>query len=145
MFLALLAPVALASVAYAADLKPAQEEAKTKFDVMAKSMTTEINAACGTKFDTIKTDFENYDASHFTRQAPGTVCSELTYDLKEICKSAPYKKALQSKIKTVSCMMKASSGPQLEVTRGGVVLHLNQDQSASGAVGINVIKAALDK
>ena len=72
---AVLCALFASSVAFAADLKPSQEEAKTAFDKQWKAILEEVNAACGTKFDAVQTDFENWDKKNFVRTTAGTACS----------------------------------------------------------------------
>ena len=139
----------VSSFAFAADLKPSQEEEKTAFDKQWKSILDEVNTACGTKFDAVKTDFENWDKKNFVRARAGTACSTLSYALKEICKSAPFKKAVESKVKELSCAFtgattdKKNSKANFELKGGVLTLHLDQDQGGSGAV--EAIKEFLDK
>jgi len=143
--LALSALSLTASIAYAVDLKPFQEEAKTKFDSQASDFVTEINTACGTKFGPIKSDFENFDPKNFSGKQPGTVCSETAYNLGEICKVPAYKKAVVAKIKGLACLTKPTTGPGIDFPGGVLTQHMNKDKSTSGSDGQNLIKAFLDK
>lgn len=143
--LALATSLIAASVAYAADLKPFQEEAKEKFDSQATSFITEINTACGTKFGPIKSDFENFDPKNFASKQAGTACSETAYNMGELCKVAAYKKAVVAKIKGIACLTKPSKGPAIDFPGGVLTQHMNQDKSTAGGDGINLIKAFLDK
>jgi hypothetical protein len=132
-----------ASLAVAADLKPFQEEAKIKFDKQAKDLVADVNAACGTKFATIGSDFENFDPKSFTRQQPGSVCSSFTYSLKELCKSEPYKKAFAAKVKDIACLN--APGALVEMKGATLANHMSQDKSAAGGEALKTIKAFLDK
>jgi hypothetical protein len=131
--------IACASLAYAADLKPFQEEAKTKFEKQATGLLSDVNAACGTKIAKIDSDFENFDAKNFSRSQPGSVCSSMTYAIKEACKSEPYKKAFAKKVTGLSCL--TAPGTLMEMKGATLVNHMNQDKSPSTAD----LKAMLDK
>ena len=145
-----LACTLFASLSFAADLKPGQEEAKIKFDKQAASLVTEVNAACGTAFKTIESDFENYDKADFNRNPPGSICSTMTYAAKTVCASAPYKKAFAAKIKGLACVM---GGNKLEpkdykarfFVKDGVFT-MKMDRDGSGGIeATDLLKAELDK
>ena len=145
-----LACTLFASLSFAADLKPGQEEAKIKFDKQAASLVTEVNAACGTAFKTIESDFENYDKADFNRNPPGAICSMITYAAKTACASAPYKKAFAAKIKGVSCLMGGNkTDPKDMASRVFVkdgVLTYKMDRDGSGGIEATaILKAELDK
>lgn len=145
-----LACALVSSLSFAADLKPVQEEAKGKFDKQAADLVTDVNAACGTSFQSITTDFENYDKADFNRNPPGAICSTLTYAVKTVCASAPYKKAFATKIKGLACVM---GGNKLDpkdfksrffVKDGVFTMKMDRD-GAGGIEATNLLKAELDK
>ena len=138
------------SFVFAADLKPGQEEARVKFDKQAADMVKDVNAACGTNFTTIATDFENFDKADFNRNPPGAVCSTLTYAVKTTCNSAPYKKAFASKIKGLACMMGGNkTEPKDFKSRFFVkdgVFTFKMDRDGSGGIEATaLLKEELDK
>lgn len=146
----LLAALLTSTLAFAADLKPGQEEAKAAFDKQWKSLLADINTACGTKLDAVKTDFESYEKKNFTRATPGTVCSTLSYAMIQTCKSEPYKKAVVAKVKNLSCLFTGSNKDtkdgkeNLTLDGDTLTLRLDQDRTASG-VAVQTLKEALDK
>jgi hypothetical protein len=130
---------------FAADLKPVQEEAKLAFEKQMKSIVAEVNAACGTAFTEVKTDFENYDKKNFTQMPPGQTCSRLTYAMLTVCKSEPYKKAVASKVKGLSCDMKQTDKSAFEVSGGVFTHHMVNGKQVTGIDATNALKADLDK
>ncbi len=138
------------SFVFAADLKPGQEEAKAKFDKQAADLVKDVNAACGTAFTTITTDFENFDKADFNRNPPGAVCSTLAYAVKTACSSAPYKKAFASKIKGLACLMGGNkTEPKDFKSRFFVkegVFTFKMDRDGSGGIeATGLLKEELDK
>lgn len=138
------------SFVFAADLKPGQEEAKLKFEKQAADLIKDVNAACGTSFTSIATDFENYDKADFNRNPPGAICSTLTYAVKTTCNSAPYKKAFAAKIKGLACLMGGNkTQPKDFAARYFVkdgVFTMKMDRDGSGGIeATGLLKAELDK
>jgi len=129
----------------AADLKPFQEEAKAAFDKQMKSIVAEVNEACGTSFSEVKADFENYDKKNFPQMPPGQTCSTLTYAMKTTCQSAPYKKAVATKIKGLSCTMKPGAKNAFDFGGGVFTYNMVGEKQPSGIDATNALKAELDK
>lgn len=97
--------VSMAWVAVAADdLKPAQEEAKEKFDTEIAASVTAMNEKCGTKV-TVKSDFQNFKASDWENVSFPSFCTSATDAITALCEARPaYKKALAKKLTGVSCL-----------------------------------------
>ena len=138
------------SLVIGADLKPGQEEAKIKFDKQAADLVNDVNAACGTNFKEIASDFENYDKADFNRNPPGSICSMITYAAKTTCASAPYKKAFASKIKGIACVMGGNKTDPKDVkarvfVKDGVLTYKMDRDGAGGIEATAIIKAELDK
>lgn len=144
------AALALASsFAVAADLKPFQEEAKARFDKQAADLLKDVNAACGTSFSNIATDFEHFDKADFNRNPPGAVCSTMTYAVKQACASPAYKKAFVAKVKGLACVMGGNqTDPKDFKARFFVkdgVWTFKMDRDGSGGIqAAELLKAALD-
>ncbi|MDP3234383.1 MAG: hypothetical protein Q8S33_10185 [Myxococcales bacterium] len=130
---------------FAADLKPVQEEAKAAFDKQMKSIVAEVNTACGTSFVDVTSDFENYDKKNFPQMPPGQTCSSITYALKTVCKSEPYKKAVMAKVKGLSCLMKAGSKTPYEFPAGVFTYNMVLEKQPTGIDATNALKTELDK
>ena len=137
------ASLSFAAVAFAADLKPGQEEAKNKFDSTMKPLVTELNAQCGTTLDGVRSDFESYDKAGFVQMPPAQKCTTLTYAVKTTCQSAPYKKAFAKKVKTIACLM--GDGNPFELVGDVFTYRMGSKSSANGIDATNALKAALDK
>jgi hypothetical protein len=100
----MLAVCFLSSFAFAQDLKPAQEEAKEKFETEIADSVTALNEKCGTKI-VVKADFENFKDADWAGTSYSSYCSGVTDALGEMCASRPaYKKVLSKKLTGVSCL-----------------------------------------
>lgn len=137
--------VLLSSTVFAADLKPFQEEAKAAFDNQMKTIVAEVNTACGTSFVGVESDFENFDKKNFAQMPPGQTCSAITYALKTVCKSEPYKKVVMAKVKGLSCLMKAGSKSAFEFPSGVFTYNMVREKPPSGIDATNALKTELDK
>jgi hypothetical protein len=93
-----------ASFAFAEDLKPAQEEAKEKFEKRVAPSVKGMNDKCGTSLE-IKTDFENFQSADWKGTSFGAFCATAADAVAEMCASRPaYKKALSKRLAGVSCL-----------------------------------------
>lgn len=104
--LALTAVLGLSSLALAEEpeLKPAQEEAKAKFDEAMEDPLKNLNTKCGTKV-TVKTDFQNFKADAWTGMSFPSWCTAVVDGLASMCADRPaYKKVLAKKLTSVSCL-----------------------------------------
>ncbi len=132
--------------AAAADLKPFQVEAKEAFDEQMKNIVAELNTACGTKFTDVKSDFEAFDKANFRQMPPGQTCSQLTYAVKETCKSPAYQKALQSKVKGLACLTAPAAADAKDTfTMVDGVFTYRMTLKGGGLDATKALKAELDR
>lgn len=93
-----------ASTAFAQDLKPAQEEAKAKFDEAMEEPLKVMNERCGTKV-TLKSDYENFKDSEWTGMGYYAWCQPVVDTISSMCADRPaYKKVLSKKLTGISCL-----------------------------------------
>lgn|GEM_PF-1554179 len=98
-----LAALFASTLAFAADLKPAQEEAKAKFDEAMEEPLKALNEKCGTKV-TVKSDYENYKEADWAGRSYYSWCEPAMSAITQMCADRPaYKKAL-SKLSGFSCL-----------------------------------------
>ncbi len=146
----LLVPALLLSTTALADLKPFQEEAKQKFDAhLAKVLAEDVNPACGTSFKDVASDFEHYKKEDFPRNPVNSVCTTLTYALKTVCGTPAYKKAVQSKIKGLSCVMGGNATDPKDFkarffVKDGVWTFKMDSDGSGGIEATAILKAHLD-
>jgi hypothetical protein len=143
--------VALSTTALAQDLKPFQEEAKGKFDnQLNKIVKEDVNGACGTAFEGVKTDFQNFKKEDFPRSTAGTLCTTLTYAMGEVCKVPAYKKVMAAKLKGLSCLMGGNATDPKDVkariyVKDGVFTYKMNADGGGGIEATNILKAFLDQ
>ncbi len=104
--LAIAAALGLSTFAFAdePDLKPAQEEAKAKFDEAIEEPLKDMNAKCGTKV-TVKTDYQNFKGDEWSGMAFYSWCNAVPEAIGSMCADRPaYKKALAKKLTSISCL-----------------------------------------
>lgn len=88
-----------------AELKPAQEEAKEKFDTEVVDGLKSMNDKCGTKV-TIKTDFEHFKEADWSGTSVSSYCTSVTQAIGAMCEARPaYKKIIAKKLTGVSCLV----------------------------------------
>ena len=93
-----------ASTAFAQDLKPAQEEAKGKFDEAMEEPLKAMNEKCGTKV-AMKTDYENYKEADWKGRSFYSWCQPAVDTIASMCADRPaYKKVLSKKLTGISCL-----------------------------------------
>ncbi|MEO7243192.1 MAG: hypothetical protein ABIW85_09805 [Variovorax sp.] len=133
-----------ATAAFAADLKPVQEEARAYFDSQAPELASDVNTECGTKYPTIETDFENFEKATVPG-VPGTLCSTMTWAVKEACKSAPYKKAVAAKVNGLACLVGAppAGAKPLDLNKGTLTYYMRTGGLRNDAV--KTIKDMMDR
>lgn len=123
------AAVSLSALCLAADLKPAQEEAKDKFDTETADSLKALNEKCGTKV-TLKSDFENFKGDEWSGTSYPSYCSAVLDGLASMCEDRPaYKKALSKKLTGVSCLF-AGGKPQAkdEATNAATMKNMSFDK-----------------
>lgn len=99
-----LALAVFAAPAFAQDLKPAQEEAKAKFDEAMEEPLKAMNEKCGTKV-TMKADYENYKEDEWSGRAFYSWCQPAVDTITSMCADRPaYKKVLAKKLTGMSCL-----------------------------------------
>jgi len=92
------------ALAFAVDLKPAQEEAKAKFDEAMADPMKALNEKCGTKV-TIKSDYENYKEADWAGSGYYGWCQPAVEAITAMCEERPaYKKAISKKLTGFSCL-----------------------------------------
>lgn len=92
------------ALAFAVDLKPAQEEAKAKFDEAMEAPMKALNEKCGAKV-TLKSDYENYKEAEWTGSGYYGWCAPAAEAIASMCESRPaYKKVLSKKLTGFSCL-----------------------------------------
>ena len=92
------------ALAFAVDLKPAQEEAKAKFDEAMEAPLKALNEKCGTKV-TMKSDYENYKESEWSGSSYYSWCDGAVEAIATMCESRPaYKKVLSKKLTGFQCL-----------------------------------------
>jgi hypothetical protein len=97
--------LSLSALAFAEiELKPAQEEAKEKFENEIADAVKAMNEKCGTKV-VVKTDFQNFKEADWSGTSVSSYCVPVAETLAEMCESRPaYKKVLSKKLTGVSCL-----------------------------------------
>lgn len=136
-----LAFVLTAAPAFAQDLKPAQEEAKAKFDEAMEEPMKALNEKCGTKA-TIKADYENYKDSEWSGRSFYSWCQPAIETITSMCAERPaYKKVLAKKLTSVSCLFAGVKPPQkddgssgftlrnMSFDKGVFTFHIHKDQA----------------
>lgn len=87
------------------ELKPAQEEAKDKFDAEIADAVKTMNEKCGTKV-VVKTDFEHFKEAEWSGTSVSSYCSSVTQAIGAMCEARPaYKKILAKKLTGVACLV----------------------------------------
>lgn len=96
---------AAASFAAEPELKPAQEEAKGKFDEAIEAPLKDLNEKCGTKIATVKSDYENFKDADWSGRAFYSYCPDAVTAIASMCEARPaYKKAIAKKLTGVACL-----------------------------------------
>jgi hypothetical protein len=81
------------------DLKPAQEEAKEKFEKEMEDELAKMNEKCGTKVATPKVDWKNFTADAFKGLSlSGYAQAALIDSLSSLCDKPAYKKVITKKV-----------------------------------------------
>ncbi len=107
-----LAFVLTAVPAFAQDLKPAQEEAKAKFEEAMEEPLKAMNEKCGTKV-AIKTDYENYKEAEWKGRSFYSWCQPAVDTIASMCADRPaYKKVLAKKLTGMSCLFAGVKPPE---------------------------------
>lgn len=147
-----------ASQVAAQDLKPAQEEAKAKFDKEVDAALKEMNAACGTSA-TVKSDFQNFSPAAWKNISVPVWCKNVISSVTYICKNQPpYKKAIARDLKGFDCTfqgipaksdqdkLNTYSERHLEFSNGTFTVRMNPEHRSNiDKAAETVIKKALDK
>jgi hypothetical protein len=92
------------SLAFAEDLKPAQEEAKEKFQNETEEALKAMNDKCGTKI-VVTTDFNNFKEEAWAGTSYSSYCAGPIGAIGAMCEARPaYKKILAKKLTGVACI-----------------------------------------
>ena len=132
--------VALLSSAALADeeLKPAQEEAKAKFEQELEDSLKATNEKCGTTL-TIKSDFQNFKTAEWDHASVSSPCQEVVDAIGSMCDRPAYKKVIAKKLTAVACVFTGvkpaekkdgSNGRtlrNLSLDKGTFTLHMDKD------------------
>ncbi len=132
----------LSAIAFAEEeLKPAQEEAKAKFDEAMEDPLKALNEKCGTTA-TMKTDFQNFKESEWANTSYPAFCKPVLSTIASMCESRPaYKKIIGKKLTQVQCIFagvkpKEKKDGSNEYTlrnmsfeKGAFVFRMHKDQS----------------
>lgn len=157
MYRATLAALAVSTAASAADLKPVQEEAQARFQKDVQTNLDAVNAACGTSFKEVQSDFENYKAADFPAMHPGQVCQSMLLGVKMTCGSAAYKKAVAKQVKGLACLFagvkkdlpadreNTREKANLSLDKGVFTYRLDPAHAGAAIAADQVLRAALDK
>ncbi len=140
------AVLSMSCLAFAAEpepeLKPAQEEAKGKFDEALADPLKALNEKCGTRITTVKTDYENFKEADWPNTAFYTWCPSAIEAITSMCESRPaYKKVISKKLTGISCLFagvkpKEKKDGSNEYTlrnmsfeKGVFIFHIEKDES----------------
>jgi len=94
----------VSSFAFAEDLKPAQEEAKAKFDEALEEPLKLMNEKCGTKV-AVKSDYENFKEADWSGRSYYSWCEPVVSAIATMCADRPaYKKVISKKLTGISCL-----------------------------------------
>lgn len=105
VFIAAVLSFSFAAFAAEPELKPAQEEAKGKFDEAVADPLKALNEKCGTKITTVKTDYENFKEADWPNTAFYSWCPGAIEAITSMCEARPaYKKAIGKKLTGISCL-----------------------------------------
>lgn len=150
------AVLSLSALAFAAELKPAQEEAQDKFNEETADSLKALNEKCGTKV-TLKTDFENFKGDEWSGTSYPSYCTAVLDTLASMCADRPaYKKALGKKLTSVSCLFAGAKGPakdenynvtttkNMSFEKGTFTFHMLKDLSNLSDNAKAVIEKALN-
>ncbi len=119
---ALVLSLSALSLAAEVELKPAQEEAKDKFEAEIADSVKAMNEKCGTKV-TVKADFQNYKDADWSGTSVSSYCSSIPNTLASMCESRPaYKKAISKKLTGVSCLFTGVKPAQKDDGSNGATL-----------------------
>lgn len=105
LFVAVVLSLSSFAVAAEPELKPAQEEAKEKFDTELEGALKTLNEKCGTKLKTAKSDYENFSTELWSGRSHYSYCPDAISAVAAMCAERPaYAKAIGKKLTAVSCL-----------------------------------------
>lgn len=120
------------------DLKPAQEEAKAKFEQELEDPLKAANEKCGTSL-TIKTDFQNFKTAEWDHASVSSPCEEVVKALGSMCERPAYKKVIAKKLTAVACLFSGVKPAEkkdgsnertlrnMSVDKGTLTIHMDKD------------------
>ncbi len=153
------AALSVSCLAFAAEpeLKPAQEEAKGKFDEAIEEPLKALNEKCGTKITTVKSDYENFKEADWPGTAFYSWCPSAMEAITSMCEARPaYKKAIAKKLTGISCLF-AGVKPKdkkdgsneytlrnMSFEKGVFIFHIEKDEANLGDNAKAVFEKALN-
>ena len=142
VFIAAVLSVSCVSFAAEPELKPAQEEAKGKFDEAIEEPLKALNEKCGTKITTVKSDYENFKEADWSGTAFYSWCPSAIEAITSMCEARPaYKKAIGKKLTGLSCLFAGVKPKEkkdgssdftlrnMSFTNGVFTFHIHKDSS----------------
>lgn len=139
--LALLTVLSTAALADDVELKPAQEEAKDKFDKGTAKSLAQLNEKCGTKV-TLESDFEHFNGDEWKGTSYPAYCSAMLDSVASMCGSRPaYQKVLGKQLTQVACLFSgvvqaekgessmAATLKNLSFEKGVLTFHMQKGQA----------------
>ncbi len=139
--------VILSSIAFAADLKPFQVEAKEKFDTEIAAPLKATNDGCGTQI-TVKTNFEAYKEADWSNNSVSARCQAMIEAVGSMCERKAYKATVAKRIKEIHCLFGGKEGDtaaNMSVTGSAFVFKMHVNHSNLSDHAKKALEDALNK
>ncbi len=136
--------------AYAAELKPYQKAALTKFNEEMKDPIASAEKACGGKFN-LKFDIATYKKEQVKEWEGNSIsgrCEAVFSALSTICGDENYKPEVTKNIKTVECKFGGKEGDtaqNMKVNKGTFTFAMHVSNGNLEDAVKSVVKSALDE